>query len=117
MQGVAAGVERRLEDIAHEEVGAGFRLQREEYCKYEFAIDVAKCCFLLSFIHIKLNLECKSRPGCDSGDLVRWVKDPTGCEGVGGAGVGHALTRVVHCKTHNQISYDFFFTLYKMPKI
>lgn len=28
VQGVAAGVERRLDDITHEEVGTGFRLER-----------------------------------------------------------------------------------------
>lgn len=42
-------------------------------------------------------------PGGYSGDLIRWVEDPAGSERVGGTSVGHALTRVVYCKTINAI--------------
>lgn len=34
-------------------------------------------------------------PWCDPRQLISWVKDPAGREGVGGAGVGHAFTWVV----------------------
>lgn len=41
-------------------------------------------------------------PRSDPCLLISRVKDPTGCEGVGGAGVGHAFTRVVRsCRLGN----------------
>lgn len=47
------------------------------------------------FVDFELG-DCPSHlPWCDPCLLVSWVEDPTGCEGVGGAGVGHAFTRVV----------------------
>lgn len=69
--------------------------------------------------YIKLILERKSRPGSDSGDLIRWVEDLAGSEGVGRTSVGHALTRVVHCKTHSDISSKsyFFFNIVQKAEI
>lgn len=49
---------------------------------------------ILKYIYICL-------PGCDPGLLISWVEDPTGSEGVGRAGVGHAFTWVV-CSLRSQ---------------
>lgn len=42
-------------------------------------------------------------PRRDPGQLIGWVENSAGCEGVGGAGVGHTFTGVIcSCREHRQ---------------
>ena len=65
-------------------------------CTY-FAPDQTSGNGVLPHCHIPIGtpmgILCHSLPGGDGGELVGGVEDPAGGEGVGGAGVGHALAR------------------------
>lgn len=42
-------------------------------------------------------------PRRDPGQFIGWVENSAGCEGVGGAGMGHTFTRVIcSCREHRQ---------------
>lgn len=93
VQGVAAGVANKVLVMTQEDdAGTGFRLENKRVHRN------------LSFIHIHISFAVMNKKdgviGCrvprgHPGLLVGRMQDATGCEGVGGAGVGHALARVV----------------------
>lgn len=99
VQGVAAGVPRRELVITQEdEAGTGFRLERPGEAR---AADGVWPDSLRPKTPTIFNQPFSPRR--DPGQLIGWVEYSAGCEGVGGAGVGHTFTGVIcSCRENGQ---------------
>lgn len=97
VQGVAAGVpSTELVITQEEDAGTGFRLERPGEGAHEPGVGRNHTPGLKATISAGW-----FSPGRDPGQLIGRVEYSAGCEGVGGAGVGHAFTRVI-CSCREQ---------------